>query len=79
MGLTLAEELRQTDFAGDLGHQVAACLPNTTRSSAWSLVSRLTEVMRGVELRLSEFPEDGETLVALLDDTRTGSMKDFVA
>jgi hypothetical protein len=79
IGLTLAEELRQTDFAGDLGHLVAACLPNTTRSSAWSLVSRLTEVMRGVELRLSEFPEDGETLAGLLDDTRMGSMKDFVA
>jgi hypothetical protein len=75
----VAESLRDTDFAGDLGHQLAVCLPNTARSGAWALVTRMTEVTKGVEIRLGEYPADGETLSALLDDPRVGGIRDFVA
>ena len=60
------DTLREVDFAGDLGQQVAVCLPNTSRSGAWNVVARLTEVAKGMDIRLTEFPEDGSTLAALL-------------
>ena len=79
VGAVVAESLRDTDFAGDLGHQLAVCLPNTARSGAWALVTRMTEVTKGVEIRLGEYPADGETLSALLDDPRVRGIRDFVA
>lgn len=75
----VADSLRETDFAGDLGHQIVVCLPNTARSGAWSLVTRMTEFTKGLDIKLAEFPADGETLSALLDDPRVGGIRDFVA
>lgn len=75
----LVESLRQSDFAGDLGHQLAVCLPNTARSGAWSVVTRVTEITKGVDIRLAEYPADGQTLAALLDDPRVGGIGDFAA
>lgn len=75
------DSLREVDFAGDLGQKVAVCLPNTSRSGAWSVVARLTEVVQGVDIRLSEFPVDGETFSALVGEgsaARNG-IRDFAA
>ena len=75
-----ADALREVDFAGDLGHQVALCLPNTSRSGAWNVVARLTEVAKGLDIQLSEYPIDGSTLSSLLEDVRVGSgIRDFAA
>jgi hypothetical protein len=72
------DTLREVDFAGDLGQQVAVCLPNTSRSGAWNVVARLTEVAKGVDIRLTEFPEDGSTLAALLGgDAGQQGIRDF--
>jgi hypothetical protein len=72
------DTLREVDFAGDLGQQVAVCLPNTSRSGAWNVVARLTEVAKGVDIRLTEFPEDGSTLAALLgSDAGQQGIRDF--
>lgn len=72
--------LREVDFAGDLGQQVTVCLPNTSRSGAWNVVARLTEMVKGVDIRLSEFPEDGSSLAALLGgDVGQQGIRDFAA
>lgn len=72
------DALREVDFAGDLGEQVAVCLPNTSRSGAWSVVARLTEVAKGIDIKLSEFPVDGSTLVALMGvDSPQQGIRDF--
>jgi hypothetical protein len=72
------DALREVDFAGDLGQQLAVCLPNTTRSGAWSVVARLTEVAKGVDIKLSEYPVDGSTLGALLGgDQAQHGIRDF--
>ena len=72
------DALREVDFAGDLGQQLAVCLPNTTRSGAWSVVARLTEVAKGVDIKLSEFPVDGSTLGALMGgDAQQQGIRDF--
>jgi hypothetical protein len=73
------DSLREVDFAGDLGRSVAVCLPNTSRGGAWSLVARLTEIAKGVDIRLSEFPADGATSAALLGDQATNGIRDFAA
>ncbi len=78
--IATAGSLRDVDFAGDLGHQVALCLPNTSRSGAWNVVARLTEAAKGVDIKLSEYPADGATLSTLLGDMRVGSgIRDFAA
>ncbi|MBI5287725.1 MAG: hypothetical protein HY873_01995 [Chloroflexi bacterium] len=77
--MVVQESLREVDFAGDLGQKVAVCLPNTSRSGAWSVVARFTEVTKGVDIRLSEFPADGSTLSALLGDAKAGGIRDFAA
>ncbi len=73
------ESLRDVDFAGDLGQKVAVCLPNTSRSGAWTVVARLTEVVKGVDIRLSEFPIDGVTSAALLGEGSPVGIRDFAA
>jgi hypothetical protein len=76
--LIAQDALREVDFAGDLGEQVAVCLPNTSRSGAWAVVARLTEVAKGVDIKLSEFPVDGSTLVALMGgDAPQQGIRDF--
>lgn len=76
-----ADSLREVDFAGDLGQQVAVCLPNTSRSGAWNVVTRLTEAAKGVDIKLLEFPADGSTLASLLGDGRVGvgAIRDYAA
>ncbi len=58
--------LREVDFAGDLGDVIAVCLPNTTRSGAWPVVERLTTLAQDVDVTLTEYPADGQTLSALV-------------
>lgn len=60
--------LREIDFAGDLGTVLAICLPNTTRSGAWIVVERLTAVVQGIDVQVTAFPTDGQTLSALLHE-----------
>ena len=76
-----ADSLREVDFAGDLGQQVAVCLPNTSRSGAWNVVTRLTAAAKGVDIKLLEFPADGSTLASLLGDGRVGmgAISDYAA
>lgn len=64
--VTLREWLREVDFAGDLGHTVAICLPNTQRNGAWAVVERLTRMVRTLDIRVAEYPADGPTLDALV-------------
>ncbi len=73
------DTLREVDFAGDLGQQVAVCLPNTTRSGAWNVVARMTEATKGIDIKLSEYPEDGATLASLLGVAVVGGIRDFAA
>jgi hypothetical protein len=65
--------LREVDFAGDLGDWIVLCLPNTTRDGAEQVVGRLAKIVKGLEVRVVEYPADGETLNTLLgeDEWRT--------
>jgi hypothetical protein len=78
---TLREWLREVDFAGDLGHAVAICLPSTGRSGAWHVVERLTRMLRTLEVRVAEYPEDGPTLDALVgkEITRANGVRELAA
>jgi|CXWL01.1.fsa_nt_gi hypothetical protein len=76
---TTQDSLREVDFAGDLGQQVAVCLPNTSRSGAWNVVARMTESTKGIDVKLSEYPEDGVTLASLLGGGAVGGIRDFAA
>ncbi len=71
--LAMQQWLRAVDFAGDLGTTLVLCLPNTSRSGAWSLVERLTTLVQDVDVEVTEYPTDGVTLSALLreDQWRT--------
>jgi hypothetical protein len=73
------DSLREIDFAGDLGDKVAVCLPNTSRSGAWTVVTRLAEATKGVDIKLSEYPADGSTLASLLGATPLTGIRDFAA
>ena len=77
--LLARDSLREVDFAGDLGRKVAVCLPNTSRSGAWSVVARLTQVVQGVDITLSEFPADGATFAALIGEGSRSGIRDFAA
>jgi hypothetical protein len=60
--------LREVDFAGDLGDALVLCLPQTGRQGAETVVARLTKLVKGLDVRVAEFPADGETLNTLLGD-----------
>src|SRR5581483_9090339 len=60
--------LREVDFAGDLGDRLAICLPNTSRSGAWHVVERLARLAPGLDVALSEYPSDGASMAALLQE-----------
>lgn len=60
--------LREVDFAGDLGDVLVLCLPQTPRDGAETVASRLTKLVKGLNVHVVEFPADGETLNALLGD-----------
>ena len=64
----MTDWLREVDFAGDLGDTLAICLPNTSRSGAWPVIARLTEIAQGVDVVVTEYPADGPTLSALLQE-----------
>ncbi len=66
--MALKQWLRRVDFAGDLGAKLAVVLPNTDRDGAAQVMDRLTKLVRGVELRVAQFPGDGQTLAQLLGD-----------
>jgi hypothetical protein len=72
--VAMTDWLREVDFAGDLGNTLAICLPNTSRSGAWPVIARLTEITQGVDVIVTEYPADGSTLSALLqEDAWTGT------
>ncbi|HEY8172018.1 MAG TPA: hypothetical protein VIH21_02940 [Dehalococcoidia bacterium] len=60
--------LREVDFAGDLGEVIALCLPNTPRDGAEQVVGRLTKLVKQLDVRVAEYPADGETVNTLLGD-----------
>ncbi|MEX2225636.1 MAG: hypothetical protein WEB52_04205 [Dehalococcoidia bacterium] len=60
--------LRQVDFAGDLGGVIGICLPDTSREASQVVVDRLQELVPGIEVTTREYPGDGETLSALLNE-----------
>jgi len=66
--MALKQWLRGVDFAGDLGNAIAILLPNTDTAGAEQVVGRLTSLAKGAEVRLAEYPADGETLSDLLGE-----------
>lgn len=62
------EQLREVDFAGDLGTAVVICLPNTPRDGAATAAGRLARELPTVEVTMAEYPVDGDTLSALLHE-----------
>jgi hypothetical protein len=60
--------LRQVDFAGDLGGVIGICLPDTSREQSQVVVDRLKELVPGIDIAAREYPADGETLSALLNE-----------
>lgn len=60
--------LRQVDFAGDLGRVISICLPDTSREQSQVVVERLKELVPGIDVSAREYPADGETLSALLNE-----------
>src|SRR4051812_32783693 len=66
--ITTRQWLRDVDYAGDLGNALALCLPRTDRTSAGSVLARLTDMVDGLNVSVAEYPDDGLTLSALLGD-----------
>jgi hypothetical protein len=60
--------LRQVDFAADLGGVIGICLPDTTRDASSAVSDRLRELVTGIEVTAREYPADGSTLSALLNE-----------
>jgi hypothetical protein len=60
--------LRQVDFAGDLGSVIGICLPDTSREQSQVVVERLKELVPGITITAREYPADGETLSAMLNE-----------
>jgi hypothetical protein len=60
--------LRQVDFAGDLSGTIAICLPDTPREGAQAVVDRMIELVPGIDVSAREYPADGETVSALLNE-----------
>lgn len=63
---SVREQLREVDFAGDLGVSIVICLPNTPREGASAAAARLAQELPAVEIAVTEYPGDGETLSELL-------------
>lgn len=68
--------LRQVDFAGDLGGVVGICLPDTSREQSHVVVERLKELVPGIGITAREYPADGETLSALLNEQSWHTTRD---
>jgi hypothetical protein len=66
--MAMKQWLRGVDFAGDLGNAIAILLPNTDRAGAEQVVGRLANLAKGAQVRLAEYPTDGQTLSHLLGD-----------
>lgn len=66
--LAIRAYLRQVDFAGDLSGVIAICLPDTSRDAATAVVARMAELVGDVQVEAREYPDDGETLSALLNE-----------
>jgi GGDEF domain-containing protein len=79
--ITMKQWLRETDFAGDLGEALALCLPNTDKAAAEPVLARLTSLVEGLHVSLSEYPTDGASLAALLgeEDLRQNGLRSSVA
>lgn len=69
--------LRQVDFAGDLGGIIGICLPDTSREQSQVVVDRLTELVPGIDVAAREYPTDGETLSALLNEQSWHTTRDI--
>ncbi len=66
--VAVREQLREVDFAGDLGTAIVIGLPNTPREGAASAAGRLAQELPAVEIAVAEYPVDGDTLSALLQE-----------
>jgi GGDEF domain-containing protein len=78
--VTMKQWLREVDYAGDLGDVLALCLPNTPKASAGAVLDRLTSLVEGLHVSLTEFPSDGATLAALLgEEERQHGLRSQVA
>lgn len=62
------EQLREVDFAGDLGTSIVICLPNTPREGANAAAARLAQELPAVEITVAEYLVDGDTLSELLHE-----------
>jgi hypothetical protein len=73
--------LREIDYAGDLGDVLALCLPNTDRAHAEPVGERLTSLVEGLHVSVSEFPADGGTLAKLLgeEELRQNGLRSIAA
>ena len=60
------DQLREVDFAGDLGASIVICLPNTPREGADVVSARLAQQLPAVEILVAEYPGGGDTLSELL-------------
>ena len=78
--VTMKQWLREVDYAGDLGDALALCLANTPKAGAEIVLERLTGLVEGVHVSLSEYPSDGLTLAALLgEEERQNGLRSQVA
>jgi len=66
--LAVRAYLRQVDFAGDLSGTICVCLPDTTREASQAVVDRMNELVDGLVVAAREYPADGTTLSALLNE-----------
>jgi hypothetical protein len=62
----MKQYLREVDFAGDLGDMIVLCLPNTPRTGAELVMGRLIKLVKDLDVRVAQFPNDGETFTTLL-------------
>jgi PleD family two-component response regulator len=71
--------LRGADFAADLGGVIGVCLPDTNREGAQVVIDRIAAESAGIDIHVGEYPADGLTMDALLNEQawRTRPVDDF--
>jgi hypothetical protein len=61
--------LRGVDFAADLGGVIGVCLPDTPREGAQVVIDRIAAASAEIDIHVGEYPTDGLTMSALLNET----------